>query len=319
MKRASLFRLAVAAVVFAGLTVAATATGHAQTQPKKCSSQITACGCTITATGRYTVENALDYSQGLTLKNACIDITASNVDLYAYNYITGPGTDPTCSTNTPKKRVGIGIHVLPSASNVSIFLDDYDTCGWNYGLESEGSNINWYEPGAYYNNLGMLLKNATGNDVLYGYFAYGISGLEITGGSGNSINDGETYYNTQYGYWLNGTKGNTITNDYAYGDTIAGIYLGCNSKGDVKPLILCTTTTTGNSVQTNYAYGYDSYPQKYGIAVERGSIDNTFLENGTGYYYPYLNKIDIIDGNANCVYNTYLDDTYLTKSPKCIR
>ena len=28
---------------------------------------------------------------------------------------------------------------------------------------------------------------------------------------------------------------------------------------------------------------------------------------------------DIIDGNANCVYNNYLDDTYSTKSPSCIQ
>jgi parallel beta-helix repeat protein len=320
MKSASLFRRAVATALLAGLTIAAAATAHAQTQPRKCSSQITSCGCTITATGRYTIENTLDYSQGLTPKNACIDITASQVDLYAYNYITGPGTDTTCGSSKPKKNAGIGIHVMPGATNVSIFLDDHGVCGWNYGLESEGSNVNWYDPGSYYNNVGMLLNNATGNDVIYGYFAANITGLEMVGGSGNSINAGVTYYNTQYGYWLNGTKGNTITSNDAYGNTIAGIYLGCNSKGDVKPLIPCTTTTTtGNSVQTDYAYGYDSYPQKYGIAVERGSIDNTFLENGTGYYYPYFNKVDIIDGNGNCLYNTYLDDIYLTKSPKCIQ
>ncbi len=320
MKSASLFRLAVAAFVLAGLTIAATATANAQTQPKKCSNHITACGCTIAATGSYSVANALDYSQGLTLKNACIDITASQVDLYAYNYITGPGTDSTCSSPKPKKNAGIGIHVLPGAANVSIFLDDYDVCGWNYGLESEGSNVNWYEPGSFYNNVGMLLNNATGNDVLYGYFGYGTTGLEMIGGSGNSINDGEAYYNTQYGYWLNGTGENTISGDGAYGNKIAGFYLGCNSTGDVKPLIPCTTaTTTENSLQASYAYGDYGYPQKYGIAVERGSINNTFLENGTGYYYPYFNKVDIVDGNGNCIYNTYLDDTYLTKSPKCIQ
>ncbi len=290
-------------------------------QPAKCSSQITACGCTITAPGSYTVENALDYSQGLTLKNACIDITASKVDLYAYNYITGPGTDPACMTSNLKKNAGIGIHVFPSAQNVSVFLDDYDVCGWNYGLESEGSNINWYEPGSFYNNVGMLLNNATGNDVLYGYFYYNITGLEITGGSGNSINDGGAYENTQYGYWLNGTKGNTITGNGSYYNTIAGFYLGCNSTGNVKPLIPCTTTTTtGNSLQSNYSYGeVGSYPQKYGIAVERQSIDNTFLENTTYYYYPYQQKVDMIDGNGNCVYNTYLGDTYNTKSPSCIQ
>lgn len=314
----------VSAVVIGLVWMALLSTGTtlAQTQPVKCTSQITACGCTITATGSYSVENALDYSQGLTLEKGCIDITASKVDLYAYNSITGPGADPTCATSTPKKKAGVGIHVMPGAENVSIFMDGYYACGWNYGLESEGSTINWYYPGAYYSNVGMLLNNATGNDVLYGYFYYNITGLEITGGSGNSINGGETEENTQYGYWLNGTKGNTVSENGAYYNTIAGFYLGCNSKGNVNPLIPCTTTTTtGNSLQANGAYGEvsTSYAQKYGLAVERESIDNTFIEN---YLYDdsaYRNKVDIIDGNGNCVYNTYLDDTYGTKSPKCIQ
>ena len=90
----------------------------------------------------------------------------------------------------------------------------------------------------------------------------------------------------------------------------------------MKPLIPCTTTsTTGNSLQGNGAYGEvaTSYAQKYGIAVERGSIYNTFLENYTYDDSSYRNKVDMIDGNGNCVYNTYLDDTYSTKSPSCIQ
>ena len=129
-------------------------------------------------------------------------------------------------------------------------------------------------------------------------------------------------FSSSQGYWLNGTKGNTVSENGAYYNTIAGFYLGCNSKGNVNPLIPCTTTTTtGNSLQANGAYGEvsTSYAQKYGLAVERESIDNTFIEN---YLYDdsaYRNKVDIIDGNGNCVYNTYLDDTYGTKSPKCIQ
>ncbi len=324
MKSASFSRLALPALVVAVSMILATGVASAQTQPVKCSSQITACGCTITTPGGYTIENNLDYSQGLTLKSGCIDISASNVDLYAYALITGPGTNPACDIGNPKKSADTGIHVLPGAKNVSIFFYEYGPCGWNYGLESEGSGVNSYYPYAYYNNVGILLNNATGNDVLYYYGEYNTTGLEIAGGSGNSINGSEVEESTQYGFWLNGTKDNTLVDNGAYYNTIAGFYLGCNATGNVKPSIPCTiATTTGNSLQDNSAYGEaaTSYTQKYGIAVERGSINNTFLEDYTydPYNTPYRNKTDIIDGNGNCVYNTYLDDVYLTKSPSCIQ
>ncbi len=324
MKSAPLSRLALPALVVAVSMILAAGMASAQTQPVNCSSQITACGCTITATGTYTIENNLDYSQGLTLQGGCIDVSASNVDLYANISLIGPGSDATCATGNLKKSAYTGIHVLPGAKNVSISMNGNAACGWNYAFESEGSNTNWYYPGAYYSNVGMLLKNATGNDVLYGYFYSGITGLEVAGGSGNSINDSGSEDNTQYGFWLNGSKNNTLADDGAYYNTIAGFYFGCNATGNVKPSIPCTiTTTTGNSLQSSEAYGEvaTSYAQKYGIAVERGSIHNTLLENYTYTQIDpsYRNKVDFIDGNGNCVYNTYLGDEYLTKSPSCIQ
>ena len=315
-------RFAVTAITLVVLFMAANGVANAQTQPVKCSSQITACGCTITAPGSYSVENALDYSQGLTLKNGCIDITASNVDLYAYNYITGPGTDPTCNSDTPKKNRGVGIHVLPSASNVSIYTGFYGICGWNYGVESEANNIDWFYVYSYYNNVGMYLNNATDNNCLSCYFSNSVgSGVQIVGGSGNNFNDSQAYLNGQYGFWVDGSSENTFNGDRGSdGDVLAGFYLGCDAKGNVNPAIPCpkNTPTTHNSLLVSYAYTESCcglYPQKYGIAVEKGSIYNTFNEN----YTTGNTKKDIIDGNGNCIYNTYLNDTYTTKSPNCIQ
>ena len=92
----------------------------------------------------------------------------------------------------------------------------------------------------------------------------------------------------------------------------AGFYLGCNSKGQVNPTILCpkNTPTTHNSLLDSSAYDND----KYGIAVEKGSIYNNFNENSTSG-----NTKDMIDGNGNCVYNTYQYDSYGTKKPNCIQ
>ncbi len=144
----------------------ATALANAEGIPPQCSNQITARGCTIGAPGNYTVENDLYASDGLTGKSGCIDIEGQNINLYIYYYnVIGPGSDSKCDTDIPHLNSGVGIHVLPSASNVAIYDDEY-VCGWNYGVESEGNNVNLYEVYPYYNNVGLLLNHATNNDCL---------------------------------------------------------------------------------------------------------------------------------------------------------
>lgn len=317
----TLGRLAITALVFAVLTMVATALANAEGIPPQCSNQITACGCTIGAPGNYTVENDLYASDGLTGKSGCIDIEGQNINLYIYYYnVIGPGSDSKCDTDIPHLNSGVGIHVLPSASNVAIYDDEY-VCGWNYGVESEGNNVNLYEVYPYYNNVGLLLNHATNNDCLYCAADYNVTGVQISGGSGNSINNSTTFQNSQYGYWVDGSKENTLSNNFSYNDKTAAFYLGCSSKGQVNPTILCSkqTPTTGNSLVNNYAYS-DSiygnyYPGRYGIATERGAIYNNFNGN---YIYPKFAK-DIIDGNGNCVYNNYAHDAFSTASPSCIQ
>ncbi len=298
-------------MIFAVLTMVAT--GVANAQPPKCSNTITACGCTIGAPGNYEVANELYASQGLTVKNGCIDIEGQDINLYAAENLIGPGSSSDCNSAKPHLNFGVGIHVLPGAANVSVYLNgnDYDVCGWNYGIESEGRNVNFYYPGAYVNNVGILLNNATNNDCLDCYTACNVTGLEISGGSGNQINGGESYCNSQYGYWIAGSKENILDGNEPTYNKIAGIYLGCSATGDVTPAIPCSTPTTGNSLLGNFA----EYNGKYGIAVEQKSIENQIQENGA--YYD--SKDDFIDGNGNCIYNQYLYNGYNTKSPKCIQ
>ena len=293
------------------------ATGVANAQPPKCDTQIIACGCTIGAPGSYTVENTLYASQGLTLKNSCIDIEGEDINLYVLNYdIIGPGSDSTCESGTPHKNFGVGIHVLPSASHVAIYNSgDGYVCGWSYGVESEGNNVNLYEVFTAYDNVGLLLNNAAANDVLYGYAAHDVVGYQIAGGSGNSINGSEADYYSKFGFWVDGSKGNILSDNYAYYSSAkAAIYLGCSSSGAVNPQILCpkNTPTTGNSLVNNYFYEDSGY----GIATERGAIDNNYNGN---YFYSPNTGINIIDGNGNCVYNQYVGDTFATASPSCIQ
>jgi parallel beta-helix repeat protein len=159
----------------------------------------------------------------------------------------------------------------------------------------------------------MLFENATHSNCLACDFQYNVTGAEIAGGSGNTIAGGTAIGNSQYGIWLNGTTGNTVSETVPDQNNLAGIYLGCSAKGDVTPPIPCTTTaTTGNELANNYS---ESGNAKYGIAVEKGSIGNEFLQNEA----LYNGKYDIIDGNHKCVYNLYSDDYYNTKSPPCIQ
>ncbi len=309
-------RFAVPAMMMAMLMV--WGGGLANAQPPKCTNSIKSCGCTIGAPGSYVVANPLSASQGLTLKGACIDIAGENVTLDVYDNIVGPGSDAGCDSDKPKKNAGIGIHVLSMAKNASInffnvSIELPSACGWNIGLESDGSDDGWNQAFASYNNVGMLFENATDSNCLACDFLYNVTGVEVAGGSGNTIAGGESIGNSQYGIWLNGTTGNTISEDFPDQNNLAGIYLGCSAKGDVTPAIPCTITpTTGNVLTNNYSeYGN----KKYGIAVEKGSIGNEFLENEAWYN----GKYDFIDGNHECTYNLYSDDYYYTKSPQCIQ
>ncbi|MGA3196543.1 MAG: hypothetical protein ABSD39_16215 [Terriglobales bacterium] len=309
-------RFIVPAMMIAMLIVGSA--GVAGAQSPKCSNSITSCGCTIGAPGDYTVDATLSAAQGLTSKGGCIDIEGENVNLDVYEKIVGPGSDAGCDSDQPKRNAGVGIHVLSTAKNTSINFFNVSTylpaaCGWNIGLESEGSDAGWNQAVGNYNNIGMLFKNATHSNCVACDFQNNVTGVEIAGGSGNTVAGGASVSNSQYGIWLNGTTGNTVSEAFPDRNNLAGIYLGCSTKGDVTPAIPCTiTATTGNVLANNYS---ENGNKKYGIAVEKGSIGNEFLENES-----FLNrKYDFIDGNGNCVYNLYSNDYYNTKSPRCIQ
>jgi len=306
--------------------------GSAHAQPPKCDSTIYQCGCTIGTPGTYELANELDASQGLTVKNGCIDIEGQNIKLNAAYPIVGPGNDGSCgcmhdptgaggpSVNCPSVKVklaspsGVGIHVLPSAQNVTIY-NSAPICGWNYAVESEGSKV-YFSTGMRdgvisLNNVGVLLNNATDNDVWDVSSQDNGTGFQIAGGSGNTITGNFAAFNSQYGFWLDGSQGNTVSGNEAERNTLAGYYLGCSSKGDFHPLIPCTiTTTTGNTVTSN-----DSHANNYGIALERESIYNQIESNTVSDSF----KVDMVDGNGNCIYNTYLDNEYESKNLPCIQ
>ncbi len=342
----TLSRFAATTMLLAVSIMSATVQGNAQ--DNKCANTITTCGCTITLPGKYEVATEIYGFQGLTLKNDCIDINTSKVTLTVNGAIVGPNVNSCPNTGSPLTRGAaqlrtkeawpsalqrilsqkpddnqgnlVGIHVLAGVSNVTINFGGEDVCGWTYGVESEGSKVSINEVGAYDNQVGVMLNNATANTCLYCDAEYNMTGVEVYYGSGNSFTDGSGDNNYQYGYWLFNTTGNKFTDNFANYNSIAGFYLGCSPIGQFDTSERCHTNS--NTVLDNNAgdNGDMPYTPGYGIAVEWGGVYNVVKGNTTAdqAFGLWNQTIDIVDGTGNCIYNTYKQNTYLTKQPNCI-
>lgn len=283
----SLCRLAMSAIVF---TMAATGIASAQNE---CGSSITMCGCTITSPGTYTIGADLTATQGLTSRNGCIDVAAEKVTLITEGHqIIGAGSG-----------TGIGIHLLSGAETV--FLEGGGTNGagvsttfttlkgWQYGLESDAS------------------------DVVSDFFDYNnnTTGVFLQRARNNNINDFGANGNTVYGVWIKGGSGNQINCSGASNNGVAGTYLGCSSTGPSGQA--CEEdegTSNGNLIYDHGGQNFGTGAQQYGIAVERGSKRNTLMD-----LFTYGNTVDdLFDGNLNCDKNLWQINTFKTVNQTCI-
>jgi len=259
----------------------------------ECSSSITSCGCTITDPGVYTVTAPLSYSQGLTERNGCIDVAAQKVTLIVNdNAITGAGTG-----------TGVGIHLLRSARGV--FLEGAgtrDACcasvsGWQYGLESEASDVISDGFGFSNNTTGVLLNRA----------------------ENNNINDFNARKNSVYGVWIKGSSGNQINSSGSSSNGVAGVYLGCSATGPAGEV--CKEETGKEDHETsngNFVYDLGAYANGgYGIAVEEGSKHNKIMDTTGGSN----TTDDVFDGNldANCDSNLWQSNSFSSSNQACIQ
>jgi len=246
---------------------------------QNCSSSITACGCTISSAGTYTVTADLSAAQGLTSGNGCIDVNASNVKLFTNGYnITGAGTG-----------TGIGIHLLSGRTNVFLSAagpqETYTlVSGWQYGMESQASTVT---------SEGFYFQNNT-------------TGVWLRGAQNNNFGCLGAFDNTLYGVWIRGGSANQI--DYAgtWDNGIAGVYLGCSTTGPSGPACSGGSTTTGNSV-----FGLLSFTtgvQSYGLVVETGGTQNNLVDNS----FSGDTVDDLFDGNASANSNTWHSNLFTT-------
>ncbi len=247
--------LAIALMLVHGAASAAT--------PATCAASISACGCTITKAGTYTVTLDLSSTQGLTAAGDCIDIKASNAILDVHDYsITGPGS----GTST-----GAAIDVLKSSSGAFIEGGEASLSGWKYGLEVQGKNTisDWIEP--------------TGNVV----------GIFLDGATGANINDFGADSNTVYGVWIRGGKGNQVNAFSAGSNTKTGVYIGCHADDTRGTTCAGVKPSSGNRI---YDFNAESNGDA-GIVIDLGNEGNAITDV---HISGNLGADDSIDENPSC-------------------
>ncbi len=253
---------------------------------QNCSASITACGCTISSAGSYTVNANLSAAQGLTSSNGCIDVNASNVKLFTNGYnITGAGTG-----------TGIGIHLLSFRSNIFLSAagpgETYTAIsGWQYGLESQAHTVT--SEGFYYENntTGVFLRGAQNNN--FGCLA--------------------AWDNSVYGVWIRGGSANQIDYGATWNNGVAGVYIGCSATGPTGPACTAGNTSSGNSV-----FGLLSFTtsvQNYGLVVETGGLQNNLVDNS--FFSDAVD--DLFDGNASATGNTWHANLFTTANQSYIQ
>jgi len=270
-------RFALSAMLLLLVAVAANA--------QNCSASITACGCTISAAGTYTVNADLTASQGLTTRNGCIDVNANNVKLLTNGYnITGAGTG-----------TGIGIHLLSGWNTIFLSAagpqETYTlVSGWQYGLESQASRVT---------SEGFYFENNT-------------TGVWLRGAQNNNFGCLGAWDNSVYGVWIRGGSNNQIDYGAAWNNGVAGVYIGCSATGPTGPACTSGNTSSGNSVFE--LLSFTSTTQNYGLVVETGGLQNNLVDNS----FSGDTVDDLFDGNASATGNTWHANLFTTANQSYI-
>jgi hypothetical protein len=209
-----------------------------------CSKSVKACGCSITTTGVYTVQNNLS----LGTNSDCISIGTKNVvlNLNGWN-ITGPGNGSTGAGVHIKNATSVWIEGQGTASQPSILS------GWKYGVEDDGDS-------AFIENV-----TTTGNSKagIY-FFKANNSQLVNFTASGNS----------GYGVWLSSGGTDQVGNGSTLSNALDGVLIGCvgNGKGGC--------SSTGGNTKSNNIFGVDSENNGAGgITVQFNSDFNQIGRN----------------------------------------
>ena len=189
----------------------------------------------------------------LVLTNACIRINSSNIVLDCDGFsITNNGTaGPT---------TGI---LLERANNVTV-KNCPDISSYNNSVYLHQSNDS-------------LITNNTAHNVSLNAFA-------LVAGSNNTF-DGNTAYNSTYGFSLSQASGNTLSGNLAYDLGYAGFYLSSSD----------SNLLTGNTVENGTAFAYGFYLSN---AHQNNLTDNSANSNGEGFLLDSGSNVNLLTGNT---------------------
>jgi parallel beta-helix repeat protein len=318
------------------LSLLLTFAGNSSAAPKPtaCATSITACGCTITTKGTYTVANDLDASQGLTKGGNCIEISADHVILdLVGSHIFGNNS-------------GIGIKILPSGHDSTVQGTDLTEVGqaiikkWKTGIEDDADNVvielfrgiggDSFDPVGNVGD-GVLLQNVNNSTVANFKASFnGGTGVNIQGGSNNRIMNCDSISNagsgvivansnvnaiinctisgnTGYGIWLNSSNQNQLLTAAVNGNGKIGVLVGCHKEGKC----LGSKGSNLNHFSSSGANGNSGA----GITVEQGSSNNQITNMssaGNG------GTSDLIDNNPACDGNNWFNNAFGDASQTCI-
>ena len=203
----------------------------------------------------------------LTSSSTCITITASHVDFDLNGHrITGPSgladgpagiqvigvthVDITGAGSIENFGRGIDFEGVDSSEvkRVALFGNFYGIVVSRDSITPNLNNLsekNWFRENNASNNSqnGFLLNGASDNHFLgNGFNGNGAQGFLIVDGTGNQLKSGFALANLGSGIEAGGAGGNTITDNLADGNGIAGIVLPSGSVGN---------TVKGNTARNN--------------------------------------------------------------------
>ncbi|HZO81421.1 MAG TPA: hypothetical protein VFB33_06965 [Candidatus Binataceae bacterium] len=271
----------------------------------------------------------------------CVDISAPGV-LFELNShsIIGPTGQP-----------GIGLHVLSTAPNTTVFggglIEHFAT-----GFQTDAANTFAIEPEAVFNNRGVVFNGpgALGlvpiaelnlhNGIVVTPAADGSfliepvgesnngNGIVLNGTTGVMLWDAVGIANVGYGLWLKGASFNLVNGGVLEQNTIAGAYLGCHAGGPSSSACSIPPSNgntleglDSNSVPLVVGSGCPTspHPQPYGIVIDTGNAKNHIVvfETDTNSNCPTPGDTisDGFDNNgAACAGNVWFDNAY-TKGP----
>lgn len=280
--------------VFGCLLLAAVSTWAQAPRPNSCPTHITSCGCVITSTDIYEVDNDLNANQ--TGAPNCIEIAADHTVLnlkgfsvegngsgigvlirHSADHTVLQGGDESSNPNTPSRLNGLLYQ--PASPQASVL-------GWNIAVEDDAD----YAVIELFKQLGgSIFQQDQGNQI----------GLLVNGVQGSVATDFDASYNHLAGVMANNSSSLALSNFSA---------TGSNPHGNRQSIGVKFDSTNNSTISTaSMAANHD-----YGLWLARSSRNVVLDCNGTSGNED--TGILIGCGNMHCTGNENSNDNKITNS-----